>query len=138
MPRGAISGVGGAPETDAVARGSAEDGAPKTDVVARDSADDDDDDDDNDDDVSDIDLDDAWVYDGEDVHRAFEGLRALTQAGLRDSLVMRFIKDQCSLWQPGDSRAIFVMARWMKKASEDEAYRAQLRADLLACPADPQ
>ena len=128
MPRGAISAEGGAPETDAVDEAAESAGALKADAVARDSADDDDDDDD----VSDIDLDDAWVYDEEDLHRAFAGLRALTKAGLRDSLIMRIIKDQCSLWQPGDSRVIFVMARWMKKASEDEAYRAQLHADLLA------
>lgn len=136
MPRG-----GGAPETDAADEAAesvvvtSDDGAPKADAVARDSPDDDDNNDagaDDDDDVSDVDLDDAWVYDEEDLHRAFEGLRALTKAGLRDSPIKRIIKDQCSLWQPGDSRAIFVMARWMKKASQDEAWRAQLRTDLLA------
>lgn len=136
MPRG-----GGAAETDAADEAAesvvvtSDDGAPKADAVARDSPDDDDNNDagaDDDDDVSDVDLDDAWVYDEEDLHRAFEGLRALTKAGLRDSMIMRFIKDQCSLWQPGESRVIFVMARFMKEASESEAARAQFRARLLA------
>lgn len=93
---------------------TSDDGAPKADAVARDSADDDDNNDagaDDDDDVSDVDLDDAWVYDEEDLHRAFEGLRALTKAGLRHSLIMRIIKDQCSLWQPGDSRTCSIHSR---------------------------
>lgn len=91
--------------------------------VARDS---------DDDDVSDIELDDAWTYDGEDVHRAFDVLRALTKAGLSDSKIKRLIKDQCSMLQPGDSHVVFVMARFMKEASQSEAARAQFRARLLA------
>jgi hypothetical protein len=156
MPRG-----GGAPATDAADEAvesvvvTSDDGAPKADAVARDSADDDDnndagaddddnndagaDDDDNndagaddDDDVSDVDLDDAWVYDDEDVRCASEVLSSFTKSGLRDSQIKRIIKNGCSLWQPGDPRAMFVMARWMKKASQDEACRAQLRTYLLA------
>ena len=141
MPRGAISAEGCAPETDAADEAAesvvvtSDDGAPKADAVARDSADDDDNNDagaDDDDDVSDVDLDDAWVYDDEDVRRASELLRAWTRAGLRDSQIKRIIKHGCSLWQPGDPRAMFVMARWMKNASQDEASRAQFRTFLLA------
>ena len=106
MPRGTASGAGEA------AQG-----------VARDS---------DDDDVGDIELDDAWTYDGEDVHRAIAVLRAMTKAGLSDSKIMRLIKDQCSQWQPGDSHVVFVMARFMKEASQSEAARAQFRARLLA------
>jgi nucleoid-associated protein YgaU len=136
MPRG-----GGAPATDAADEAAesvvvtSDDGAPKADAVARDSADDDDNNDagaDDDDDVSDVDLDDAWVYDDEDVRCASEVLSSFTKSGLRDSQIKRIIKNGCSLWQPGDPRAMFVMARWMKKASQDEACRAQLRTYLLA------
>ena len=95
----------------------------------------DDDDDAGDDDYesSDFDLDDAWTYDDEEVRLAFKGLRSMVKAGFSDRVITRIIKDQMKFfWQPGNSHAVFVMARWMKKASEDEAFRAQFRADLLA------
>ena len=155
MPRGTASGVGGAPGTDAAGAWADEaeesavvpsdDGAPKTGAVGSGSDDDDagddergvgdDDDDAGDDDYesSDFDLDDAWTYDDEEVYLAFQGLRNMVKAGFSDRVITRIIKDQMKFfWQPENSHAVFVMARWMKKASEDEAFRAKLRADLLA------